>query len=231
MEIFSKDQKIAHVIRANIHLLPVLNRFGIRLGVKDKTIEEICAAYKIDPAFLLAIINTYHNAEYFPEDYLQSFSPKLIVEYLRKTHLHYIGYELPKIEGLLDQLINSCTHNCSDLQTIKSFYRKYKEELLHHIDDEEHKLFPYAIQLVDNPSTINKYISETFKQEHSNVDEKLIDLKNLIIKYLQPSYNDNACNEFLHALFQFEKDIYDHARIEDAILIPQLEQIENQNRA
>ena len=51
---------------------------------------------------------------------------------------------------------------------------------------------------------------------------KLSDLKNLLIKYLDPVNNDNDFNEFVATLYRFEKDIIDHARIEDHILVPQI---------
>jgi regulator of cell morphogenesis and NO signaling len=60
------------------------------------------------------------------------------------------------------------------------------------------------------------------------VEIKLNDLKNLIIKYIEPSYNDNDCNEFLIMLFRFEQDIKDHDRIEEKILFPQVIRIEKE---
>ena len=62
----------------------------------------------------------------------------------------------------------------------------------------------------------------------ANVDIKLNDLKNLIIKYIEPVYNENVCNEFLIAMSDFEKDIKDHARIEDKILVPMVISIEKE---
>jgi regulator of cell morphogenesis and NO signaling len=58
------------------------------------------------------------------------------------------------------------------------------------------------------------------------VDEKLNDLKNLIIKYISPDYDENICNDFLITLSLFEKDLEDHARIEDKIMMPMTIEIE-----
>jgi regulator of cell morphogenesis and NO signaling len=58
------------------------------------------------------------------------------------------------------------------------------------------------------------------------VEEKLNDLKNLIIKYIPPEYDENVCNEFLLTLALFEKDLEDHARIENKILTPLVLEIE-----
>lgn len=219
------------MIRSNFMLLPVVNRFGIRLGVKDKTIEELCLEQQINPDFFLAIANTYHNENYFPEEELLSFSPLLILNYLTKTHRYYLEYMLPKIDKLLHHMISGCTNNCSQLMMIEKFYRNYKNELILHINDEEENTFPYIKALVsENRIPDSGYSIHVYQKEHSNVDVKLNDLKNLIIKYIEPSYDDNDCNEFLITLSSFEKDIRDHARIENKVLMPKVISIEKMLR-
>lgn len=222
------------LVHSNYLLLPVLNRFGIKLGFQNNTVADICQKKNIDVNFFLAIVNTFHIHDYFPEDELQSFSLNLIVDYLRKSHLDFIKTSLPKIESLLEKLVKSSKTN--DLKVIQSFYSKYKDELLEHITDEEENAFPYVLELqkvYDQkinplPESITSYSIQSFEKEHTNVDEKLFDLKNIIIKFLEPNYNDKDCNEFLFNLYQFENDLTDHARIEDKILVPKVIKIENE---
>lgn len=234
MELFDKNTKMTELVYANYLLLPVLNRFGISLGFQDKSVIDVCTEREIDMNFFLAIVNTFHQHEYFPEDELQSFSSNLIVDYLRKSHQDFIKDSLPNIEVLLLKVVKSSKSN--DLKIIQKFYNKYKEELLEHIKDEEENAFPYALELQRvydlNISPLPKHIADysiqSFEKEHTNVDEKLFDLKNIIIKFLQPNYNDKYCNEFLFKLFQFERDLTDHARIEDKILVPKVIEIEKE---
>ena len=225
---FTKQSKIIDLVEANYHLLPVINRFGINLGNKDKSLETICLSQNINIDFFLVIVNTFYNEEYFPETELKSFPPTLIIDYLRKTHQHYIDYELPKLESLLKQLIKSNRTEIHQLDLIDQFYLKYKEELLLHIGEEEQEVFPYINSLVEKNRGNIRYSIHSFEKEHSNVDIKLSDLKNLIVKYIEPVYDNNICNEFLITLYRFEKDIKDHARIEDKILIPMVVELEKQ---
>lgn len=229
MESFTRQNKIIDLIESNYHLLPVLNRFGINLGNKDKSLAKICAALNINVDFVLVIINTFHNKNYFPESELKSYSPLLLVDYLRKTHHHYLTYVLPKLESLLDKIIQSNKTDIHQLDVIERFYQKYKNELLLHIEEEENEVFPYIKNLVKGTLSDVEYNIHTFEKEHSNVDEKLNDLKSLIIKYIDPVYDNNICNEFLITLYRFEKDIKDHARIEDTILVPQIVELEKKN--
>lgn len=223
---FIKHNKIIDLVEANCHLLPVINRFGINLGNKDKSLEKICLSQDINVDFFLVIVNTFHNEEYFPETELKSFPITLIVDYLKKTHQHYIDYVLPKLESLLKQLIESNNTEIHQLDIIEQFYIKYKEELLLHINEEEQEVFPYINRLVEKNKGNNQYNIHSFEKEHTNVDVKLKDLKNLIIKYIDPVYDNNTCNDFLINLYRFEKDIKDHARIEDKILIPLVVELE-----
>ena len=133
---------------------------------------------------------------------------------------------LPKLEKLLHKLIESDSSDSNQLIVIEQFYFKYKSELLLHIKEEEEKVFPLVEKMVNNKTYDAGFNIHSYEKEHSDVDSKINDLKNLIIKYIEPTYDENICYEFLVTLFRFEKDINDHARIEDNILIPQLLEIE-----
>lgn len=233
MELFTREEKLANVVFNNYHLLPVINRFGIRLGFGDITVAEVCKEKKINENFFLDIINAFHNTEYFPESEFQTFSPALIIDYLQRTHHYYLTWVLPKMENQLEKLILSSKGHEDNLKLIRIFFLKYKSELLLHIMDEEESIFPYVLRInealekglpvseEDNLRSI-----EAYEEEHSDVDEKLNDLKNLVVKFLSAEYDDNLCNDFLITLFRFERDLIDHARIEDKILVPIVTRIE-----
>jgi len=223
MNLFEANDKLYDLVEANHNLLPVINRFGIRPGFKDKTVEEICIDRKIDKDFFLALLNTYNNPDYFPETELMGFSPLLIIDYLKKTHEYYHRYFIPRLEILLEKLIAGCEGNSKDLRMIRNFYDKYKDEFLNHIRDEEENVFPIIERMVENPNQVSAVqLTQSVENEHSTMEFELNDLKNLLIRYLEPAYNDNDFNEFVAALYQFEKDMADHSRIENKILIARI---------
>lgn len=227
MQQFTKTDKMVFLIQANHHLLPVIHRFGIRLGFGNKTVDEVCKMYFVNPGFFLTIVNTFSNKNYFPEKELLSFSPLLIVDYLQKTHRYYISYSLVQIENLMHEFLLSTRRQNNELAMIEEFYLRYKNKLLLHIQEEEEEVFPFVKQLVKNPGTLkNNDFNPNFEEEHQHVDFELDDLKNIILKYIPPNYNDLVCNKLLTEIYHFEKDIRDHARIEDAILIPQIKQLQ-----
>ena len=189
----------------------------------------------VDTNFFLGIINTFHNEDYFPEKQLLSCSPVLVINYLKKTHSYYLEYVVPYIEVLLEDFLSEYKGEEKDLKVIRRFYQEYKQEIFSHIDDEEQKVFPYVLGLLtrldkydtgSGAEERNSYSINDFEKGHSNIDEKILDLKNIIIKYLSPVYDTKRCYLFLNALFLFEEDLKDHARIEDKILVPKVREIE-----
>lgn len=227
MTLFKQTDSLAIMIQSNPQLLPVINRFNIALGIGNKTIEEICKEKNVNMHFFLAIVNTYQNPNYFHDLNPKDFSPKELVEYLKKTHAYYINISLPKLENILENLNASCQNHDSQIKLIQSFYLKYKKELIAHIEDEESRVFPYVIRLAEQKTKEEAFSILTFEKEHTNVEEKINDLKNLIIRHVKPNYDINLGNEFLLELTRFEKDIADHARIEDNLLIPLVKNIED----
>lgn len=226
MQEFTGNDKMLQLVQANPNLLPVIHRFGIRLGFGNRSVADVCAAFQVNTAFFLAIVNTFHNKHYFPEEQLLSFSPLLIVDYLKKTHAYYIGFSLPQIEDLIHRLLESTPEQNNEMKMIETFYLAYKRKLLEHIDEEEQQVFPFVGKLVQSPETLGtRAFDFNFEKEHEHVDLELDDLKNIILKYMVPEYDELICNKLMEEIYRFEKDIRDHSRMEDAILIPQVKQL------
>ncbi len=231
---YKLSQKLADIIHHDYQLIPLVNRFGIRLGFGDESVADICKANHINADFFIEILNTYHDPDYFPRDRFLDFPLPLIVDYLKKTHKYYYDFYIPEIEKHLNDLMASAPGD-NKLSLLTRFYLKFKQELFEHLQYEDKYTFPYVLNLHEmllqyNAGTKPKIKPDRsiieFEETHSDVDSKLLDLKNIIIKYLQADYDDNACNTLLATLFNFEDDLRDHSRIEDKIMVPKVLQIE-----
>jgi regulator of cell morphogenesis and NO signaling len=235
MELFNESNKLASVIHKDHSLLPVINRLGVRLGFGDKTIRNICDELAIDPDFFVEIINVFHYESYFPEKKLMTLSVVHVVDYLIKTHDYYRNYLIPEIDRLLHLFLSSCEGQCPESELIHNFYEKLQEECIAHFKTEEDDEFPFIIALnrvIDTKvgkaefrAKYGHFEMRDFEEDHSNIDDKMFDLENIIIKYLPPNYNQNIGNSLLANLFMFEKDLKNHSRIEDYILLPKVNQL------
>jgi regulator of cell morphogenesis and NO signaling len=231
-----KDMKLADVIHHDFSLIPVINRFGIHLGFGDGTIEEICKEKNVNAEFFLTIINTYHDPQYFPKKHLQSFHSVTLIGYLKKAHEFYVEHKIPALKALIEKLIEESDSSQDTYMLAFNFFDEYQEELLSHIDSEEEVVYPYVFELEkaiekgkaphELISRMENYSITDYEEEHDNVEEKLFDLKNLIIKYLPAPKNDTSGYRILQELFELEKDLREHARIEDMILVPKVEAME-----
>ena len=85
MPLVYPNMQMSEVVEEHPSLIPVINRFGIRLGLGDKSVKTICEEYKLDTDFLLTVINTFLNEEYFPEKKLQTFHTSQIIDYATKS--------------------------------------------------------------------------------------------------------------------------------------------------
>lgn len=234
----NKNIKMAEVIHMNHHLLPVINRFGIQLGFGDKTVEQVCYEHDVNPDFFTEIINAFNNKSYFPQKQLQKFPVDLIINYLKETHLFYINKQVPKIEALIDQMLKESALPASIQNAILSFFKEYKNELGTHIKYEEEVIYPYALNIssyyfnetndLEKLKEISNYSIIEYRDDHDDIEEKLYDLKNIIIKYLPPQKDYELCNLILHELFELENDLSDHSRIEDLIMVPMIAAIEGE---
>ncbi len=218
----TETMKLSDIIGQNILLIPVLNRFGIRPGVGEKTIVTICNQNGIELKTFLAILNTYNSPEYFPAP--EDVDINILVNFLKSTHSNYLNYTLPRIEKLLSELSGDSPDN-KHLAMIEVYYFEYKKQLTKHIEYEETDLFPLIGKIVLRQINIQEkadYYSDKIKHEHINVEDKLSDLKTILIKFLPQDVNENSVNELLFEISRFEQELLDHARFEDNILIPKL---------
>ena len=230
------NSKLTSLIYRNHLLVPIISRFGIKLGFGDKTIAEICELHKVNLPFFLDIVNTFLDKDYFPKKSLQSFPAALIVAYLVKSHRFYLDYKIPKIELLISQLEWKLDHE-QNLRLLTNFFNGYKKQLQSHIREEEQNAYPYALKaeaelnkvtadIVENKS--QPYSISEYADSHDDIEEKLLDLKNIMIKYLPSAENTHIYSEILSEIFKLEADLNEHSRIEENVLMPKIAQIEAQ---
>jgi regulator of cell morphogenesis and NO signaling len=230
MPLVYPNMQMSEVVEEYPSLIPVINRFGIRLGLGDLSVNEICDKHQLDPDFLLTVINTFLNEEYFPEKKLQTFHTSQIIDYLTKTYQYYQRYQLPNIERHLLSFIKISTPRNQSLTLIGNFFSSFKKELESRIKNDEEKWFPYCLSLsnslqkeVENKLPLPK---EAFKPTEDSIEELLADLKKIIIRHISGEYDDNLCYAVIVAIQSLQKDIRQHNRIRYRIVAPMVAAME-----
>lgn len=229
---------MADVVIHNPGLLPLINRFGIELGFAEKSVNDLCVANDINVDFFLEIANAYLDVNYFPKVQLQTFPVSHIISYLRKTHQYYLESAIPEIENLISELQEASFKQQANIDLLRKYFSRYKNEVSKHIQREEDRVFPYVLQIEQayanlNPSKklvddIRAYSVSDYFEEHEDVESELFDLKSIIIKYIPQPKEVHIVHKLLNLLFLFEKDLSDHSRIEDKVLVPKVAVMERE---
>lgn len=202
MPLLNKYSVMADVLAEHNELIPVLNRFGIRLGVGDKTILELCREHMLNPDFILTVLNVYLDENYLPEASLPLFDAESIADYFQQTVESYIHELMPNIGKHLNAFIAISGSENKELGVLNNLFLKFKEKMTEHLqnqtlfDDD----FPY---------------------------ELLHDLKNILIRHLSKEFNQNLIYAVIFSVHSFGKDLAAHNRLRIKVLRPKLEELDS----
>lgn len=225
MDSFSVNMKASELVESNPGLLMVLSRLGIVGSFGERTVSEICVQHGLDARTVIMICRVYSSPDYVPsaED-LRRCSVADVLRYLHCSHDYYLKKALENIAASIEAMIAPCQKDRQ--QVIWNFFQQYKSELKIHFEYEEGAVIPYVQNLMlgrHDPS----FSIDRFEENHSNIDEKLSDLKNLVMKSLPHECDDDKRIALLIYLFALQNDLRSHTYIEDNILVPLARLLEN----
>ena len=226
--LFTPKMKLADIISSNPSLVLILQRFRIELGFGEKSVAEVCRANGLSEQFFLLICNVYTNDRYLPSmEELQETDMSSLVPYLIASHSYYLDERIPHIERHLDRIAEACPKNHKEI--LQRFFHDYKTEVQNHFLYEEKTVFPY-IEALRKGESGDGYSINQFEENHSNIEDKLNDLTNIIIKYLPGNIMPKERVSVLFDIFQLSGDLNKHSLIEEKILIPYVETMERSQR-
>ncbi len=202
MQLLNQNTVMADLLCEHNELIPVLNRFGIKLGVGESTIEDLCNENDINSSLLLAVLNLYIDKEYIPTQ-LDQIDTETIVDYFHHTAENYIYELIPNIEKHLNAFIaisgseNGSESVNEELITLKTVFTKFKDKM-------------------------SEYLKSLINYDEDFPDELLYDLKNILIKHVSKDFNQNLCYAVIFSIHSFEKDMSAHNRLRSRVLSPKL---------
>jgi len=213
------------LLRNNLNLLFVLNQFSIPLGFGEKTIEEVCVKNEVDTQSFITLVQFHGNPGNPDIQKLNTLSPGVILNYLKRSHHYFLGYRLPEIRKQFAEALDEG----STRKTILSYFEDYEKEVNDHMGYENDVFFPYVVKLL-NGEEQKEYSVKQFEAKHNNIEEKLDDLINLIIKYLPTSGDTLRLSDVLEDLRLCNRDLNLHTFLEDKILVPKIKKIEKKTQ-
>ena len=218
---YTGDDRMCDLVSDRFAVLQVMSRFGIALGFGDKTIAEVCEEHRVDTATFLAVVNMLLGGSYHTAQAAQEVSVRALTDYLHNAHGYFLEFRLPAIRRKLIEAIDYAHNDVSF--AIMRFFDEYVAEVQRHMDYEEQTVFPYVEGLLEGRVS-DSYSIDDFRRRHDQVDAKLRELKNIIIKYY-PSGSTNELNGVLFDIFTCERELASHNAVEDDLFIPAVERL------
>lgn len=213
------------LIRENSSLLLTITRFGFALGFGDKTIKEVCKKNNVHEHTFMSVVNFVSFGKEPEKMEYPHISLVSLINYLKSAHSYFISYKLPEIRKKLVTAISESQDDSNYSTMIMSFFDDYVGEVKKHMEHENINVFPYVMKLMEGEKHPD-YCIEVFEKNHENIDSKLTDLKNILIKYYPAKGPNFLLNDVLFDLLSCEKDLNTHNRVEDYFFVPIVEELE-----
>ena len=216
---------MAELLEYNPMLMGVMLRMGLGFGFGEESVADVCKRKGVNPDTFLLICSVYTEDDYTPSsDTLKRVDIKDIVTYLHQSHSYYTGDILEELEAAIDKMIEPC--DIAHQKIIQGFFMAYKGEMYKHFQYEENTVFPYVLSLLEHKND-KGFSIEQFEENHTNIDEKLGDLQNIVMKYMPADGDNRLIYNVLNILFTLRKDLGHHTSIEDNILVPAVNKLES----
>ena len=226
----SADMRISDVILNNPYLILLLEHFGVDVPLQEKSVTDVCLENKINTELFLTFANLYNGVQYDFKDTFSYNEVLTVINYLRNSHRYYSEEIYPNILSIIQQM--NSANNRKEMVLVERFFKEYFSEVTEHLNYENDTVFPYITGLYERIVNQNqtdggkRYSVSEYKDHHNDIEEKLNDLKSLLIKYL-PLKNDQPIRrKLLFSLFELEYDLNIHSQIEELILIPLVSKME-----
>lgn len=229
----NEEAPIAELVLSHPEIVHLLMSFNIPFGFEDKTIGDVCAEQGISVDTFLLLAQVYCN---YPLNSGLPTSKKSIADlllFLQNNHRFYQSEILPHLSARLDDGLS--VFEDARKEVFLGFFRTYREEVFQHFAYEEQTVFPYVKDLLEGKDTSGYTIVE-FSKNHSDIEQKLSDLKNLLLKHLDlPKAEGNSekairlLSAFFLELSTFEQLLRHHTFVENHILLPTILGLEKLN--
>jgi regulator of cell morphogenesis and NO signaling len=215
---------MSEAVSENPFLLLLLEHLDIDIPLQEKSIGDVASENGIDSDLFLTFISLYRGMNGAADIPFTGKEVPSIIRYLRNSHRYYSGEVYP---GIMETIRGIClSGNSEETRMIEKFFTEYLAEVKNHFDYEEQTVFPYIAQLNerltgrDAEAENTGYSVSEYREHHDDIEEKLDDLKSLLIEYLPLKEGRQVRRRLLFRLYELEHDLRIHSGIEDHILIP-----------
>ena len=206
--------------------VPARARVFERLGIDyccggRRTLDDACRERGLDPA---AVAAELENSAVDPEavDWSQRTVPEL-VDHIVDAHHGYLRSELPRLSELLAKSERAHAGEHPELPELRSTFEHLRDELEHHMADEESTVFPVCRRSrEDTTLEATSGLLVHLEAEHAAAGALLERLSLLSGGYDTSVAACNTHRAAVDGLRELELDMHEHVHEENNILFPRV---------
>ncbi len=206
--IYRDIDKMSELLLQDRRAMQIVSRFGIAMGVGDKTIEQVCDEHGIHTPTFLAMVNTPNGCNPDAVCKIQDIDLPTLQQYLKNAHAYFLEFQLPRLRRQLIEAINPTDMSGQIPMLILKYFDEYVQEIRTHIKHEDEGMM------------------ENHESDDRHISHKLQELVNLIIKYYPAHtaypFSNELMTTVLVGIYQLEDELATHCAIEDNLLRPAL---------
>ncbi|MAU16956.1 MAG: iron-sulfur cluster repair di-iron protein [Muricauda sp.] len=233
------DKTIGQMVTEDYRTAQVFKEHKIDFCCKgNRTISEVVAKKGLDLQTLLQKLDEAKQSNQGDLPDFKTWSLDLLIDYIEKKHHRYVEQQIPILKQYLTKLCRVHGERHPELHDIFNHFNISSGELAMHMKKEELVLFPWIRKMVNTSLNENHLERPHFgpvrnpiqmmMEEHDNEGERFRKIAELSNDYTPPA---DACNTYRVAfslLQEFEEDLHRHIHLENNILFPKAELLENE---
>jgi regulator of cell morphogenesis and NO signaling len=229
---------VGDIVAHDLRTANVFARHGIDFCCGGRTpLEHACRTRGLDPAAIVAELDAVSRDSDAASD-LSTWPLDAVIRRIVAHHHAYVRAESVVIRDYLAKLVTRHGGRHPELVRLQQVMAEVFDELTRHMQKEEVILFPYIAALVDaeqqhRPRPLSPFGSirnpiRMMEAEHQDAAAGLSTARTLANGYEPP---DDACATWracYASIEAFESDLHEHVHLENNILFPAAERLEQE---
>lgn len=238
MQEINSHKTIYQLVDDNYVHAQVLYYFGVNFYEHyEDSLATVCHLYGLDMERVIEKLDTFGTSSFQERLALDQYPVDLVIEYLKHAHYLYIKENLPYLRNLVQGLDPALFQNKQLITDLQLIFPEFVKDFIGHMYEEEDHLFSYVLKL--SQATKGKYqlnkvyfdMQQHCIQEHA-LEHSMEDDEMLWLRKLTTDYTSHESSLHLQVVYKeleaFEKDLSNHARIENEILFPKAIMLEQE---
>jgi regulator of cell morphogenesis and NO signaling len=230
---------VAEIVASDYRTAEVFKKYGIDFccGGK-KTIDKVCSEKNVSAESLVHDLEGIWKAEAPASQNYKDWEAGFLADYIVNVHHGYVKRNISQITEYAEKVNKVHSDHNPELSQILVLWKQVVADLSVHMQKEELMLFPYIKKMerilkgeVEYSPAVFGSVKNPIRMmegEHDAAGAFLSQISKLSADYTPPAHACNTYRVLFAKLQEFENDLHTHVHLENNILFPKAEQMEEE---